>query len=223
MNLAHKHDIPATEYATKAAHARAHARPQLRLVAPLRPGKASRGVFSLVIGGLLALGLVAMLVINTSMAQGAFEVSALRAEKAQLAEQEATLDQEVSALGTPESLEAKARALGMVPSQSPAFLSLADGSVLGRPKATTVPDGAAIPSVPTLADATASEGIDNGLGDLPAALPADYDPAAADAAAANPGKAKGKAKKGTEDALWVEVPVDTRGTSDGDLSLEPVQ
>ncbi len=218
MNLAHKHDIPGTEYATKGAHARAHARPQLRLVAPLRPEVASRGVFALIVGGLLVAGLLAMLLINTSLAQGAFVVSELRAEQAGLLEQADQLSQEVSAMAAPESLEAQARRLGMVPSQSPAFLSLADGSILGKPKATDVPAGAAIPGVATPADATAAEGIDSGLADRPAPLPADYDPAAADAAAAaKPGK---KAKG--EEALWVEVPVDVTGTSDADLSLEPV-
>lgn len=221
MNLAHKHDIPATEYATRGAHARAHARPHLRLVAPLRPERASRGVFALFVGGLLALGLLGMLLINTSLAQGAFVVSELRAQQAELLEQEAGLSQAVAAMAAPKALEAQARALGMVPSESPAFLSLADGTVLGRPKATSVAPGAAVPVIPTPADATAGEGIDAGLADRPAALPSDYDPAAADSAAA--GAAKGGKKAKGEDALWVEVPVDTSGTSDDDLMLEPVE
>lgn len=213
MNLAHKHGVPATEYATRAAHAR-HARPQLRLVTPLRPEKASRGVFALVVGGLLSVGLVAMLLINTSLAQGAFVVSSLKAEQAKLSEQEASLSQEVSTLAAPESLERAARGLGMIPSQSPAFLSLADGSILGKPKASSVAPGAAVPQVPTPADATAAEAVDSAAADLPPALPADYDPAAADATAATTNK--------NGDSMWAEVPVDTSGISDGDLTLQPV-
>ena len=214
MNLAHKHDVPATEYATRGAHLRAHARPQLRLVTPLRPERASRGVFALIVGGLLSIGLVAMLLINTSLAQGAFVVSSLKAEQAKLSEQEASLTQEVTALAAPDSLEQQARALGMIPSQSPAFLSLADGSVLGKPKASNVGPGAAVPAVPTPADATASETVDSAAADLPPSLPADYDPAAADAAA--------NAKNKNGDSPWAEVPVDTSGVTDGDLTLQPV-
>lgn len=217
MNLARKHDVVETEYATRGAHARAHAKPQLRLVAPLRAEVASRGVFALIVGGLLSIGLVGMLLINTSLAQGAFVVSALKAERAQLSEQESALNEEVTALSAPNALEQKARGLGMVPSSSPAFLSLADGSVLGKPKAAPVAPGAAAPRIATPADATAAEGVDSGLADLPAPLPADYDPAAADAAANGKG-----AKASGEDSMWTEIPVDTSGTGDAGLSMEIV-
>ena len=102
-------------------------RAQLRLVSPLRPERASRGVFALLITGLLGLGLVGMLVINTQLAQGAFIVSDLTQERAKLAEQEAVLKQDVAAAAAPNALAQRARGLGMVQSQTPAFLRIQIG------------------------------------------------------------------------------------------------
>lgn len=219
MSLAHQH-TSVTEYATK--HAKAFARPNLRLVSPLRPDRASRGVFLLVVTAALAVGLLAMLIINTALAQGAFTVSDLKSQQAALLEQEAMLREEVSALAAPGALEQAARQMGMVPSLAPAFLNLADGTILGKPKSVPVSRYAPLPRVATPADATAAEGIDAGLADRPAPLPADYDPAAADAGVATSAPAKGKAKASGEDALWVEVPVSPQITGDAGLSLEPV-
>ena len=173
-----------TEYATRGARALRNARPHLRMVSPLRPERASRGVFALVVTGLLVAGMIVILVINTSLAQGAFTVSELQAEQATLTQQEQALSEAVAAAAAPESLEQQARALGMVPSENPVFLSVPSGRILGKPK----PAGGATSSIPRLltpADATVTEAVDNAsVGtDLPVAPGPGYDPAAADAAA----------------------------------------
>lgn len=160
-------------------------RAHLRVVSQLRPERASRGVFALVLGGMLLLGMVLILVINTSLAQGAFTVSELRAERTTLSQQEQALSEAVAAAAAPEALEQRARSLGMVPSESPVFLDVESGAVLGNPK----PAGGSRVSTPRLltpADATATEAVDNAAvgTDLPVAPGADYDPAAVDAAAA---------------------------------------
>lgn len=227
----------ATEYATPGAHARNKERAHLRLVSPLRPERASRGVFAVLVTALLGVGLVAMLVINTQLAQGAFVVSDLVQQKAQLAEQEAVLNEQVAAAAAPDALSQRARELGMIPSETPVFLRVPDGAVLGKPKAAKVATTAAAPRIALPADATATEAVDNAsVGtDLPVALPEGYDPAAADAgldavpvdsmpaqAPAKSGKA-GKAGKGSKGAKaaaaspWTEVPVDT-----GDAGLDAV-
>ena len=51
-----------TEYATRGA--RRSTRPNLRMVSPLRPERASRGVFALVVVGMLILGMIVILVIG---------------------------------------------------------------------------------------------------------------------------------------------------------------
>ena len=169
---------------SRGARGRRAAREHLRMVSPLRPERASRGVFALVVTGMLVLGMIVILVINTSLAQGAFTISELQAQEAVLTQQEQTLSEQVEAAAAPESLEQQARALGMVPSENPVFLTVPSGRVLGKPK----PAGGATTSFPRLltpADATVSEAVDNGgLGaDLPVSPGPDYDPAAADAAA----------------------------------------
>jgi hypothetical protein len=70
--------------------------------------------------------------------------------------------------------------MGMVPSESPVFLN-PDGSIVGKPKAaggtTSQP-----PVLRTPADGTVGEAVDTGAAGLPSRLPANYDPAVADAA-----------------------------------------
>jgi len=190
-----------TEYATRGARGLRAARPHLRMVSPLRPERASRGVFALVVTGLLVVGMVVILVINTSLAQGAFTVSELQAERAVLTQQEQTLAELVAAAAAPEALEQSARALGMVPSENPVFLRLPGGRVLGKPKAA----GGATSVTPRLltpADATVAEAVDNAsVGtDLPIAPGPDYDPAAADAAAAQAAAANEEAIAAEEKA-----------------------
>lgn len=188
----------ATEYATQGAKARKHSRPDLKLVAQLRPEKASRGVFALLVGGLLAAGLVVMLLINTSLASGAFVVSDLQAQKSALTVEAQALSKEVDAMSSPANLEAKARALGMKPSKNPVFLNLGDGSILGKPNGANVSPNAPLPKLATPADLTAVEAVDNAAmaAEFPATVGPNYDPAAADAAAAAPTAA---------DAAWGEI------------------
>jgi hypothetical protein len=173
-----------TEYATRGAKGLRSGRPNLRMVSPLRPERASRGVFALVVVGMLIIGMIVILVINTSLAQGAFTVSELQGRQAELTAQEQALSQAVAAAAAPDALERAARAMGMVPSQNPVFLKLPKGKILGKP--TAAPGGtAAEPKLRTPADATASEAVDNAAvgTDLPIAPGVGYDPAAADAAA----------------------------------------
>ncbi|MDO9486329.1 MAG: hypothetical protein Q7K25_09750 [Actinomycetota bacterium] len=207
----------ATEYATRGAHARVENedRPNLKLVSPLRPVKASRGTFALMVGALLIGGLGAMLMINTQLAQGSFAVSALQQELGTLTAQEAVLSEEVSAAAAPEALASKARELGMVASRTPVFLSIPDGKVLGKPKPAP---GTPVTPAAIAADDDAITSAD--LGE-PAVPGPNYDPAQVDAASA----AKGAAAKASEDSLWREVPirVGSVGSSDADLTAVPVR
>jgi hypothetical protein len=122
-----------TEYATRGARARKGQTPALRIVAPPRAERASRGMFALIIIALLAAGFLTNLLINTSMAQGAFRIGDLQQEEAKQMEAQSVLREQVAALAAPTLLESKARALGMVPTDSPVFLSVPDGKVIGQP------------------------------------------------------------------------------------------
>ena len=124
-----------TEFATQVAGRRMRRdRPHLRLVAPLRPERASRGLFAVVVTIVLALGLIVMLLINTSVAQTAFVVSELQSKQRELARTEASLTQAIATVAAPPVLESKARALGMVPARRPVFLTIPSGKVRGKAK-----------------------------------------------------------------------------------------
>lgn len=133
LHLDHSHveqTRSVTEYATKGVRRRT--RVNLRLVAPLRVRKASRGLFVIVLASILGIGLFGLLLIHTTLAQGAFTVSELRSTHAQLSRAEAALTESVAALTVPTVLEAKARELGMVLSPTPAFIQIHSGKILGK-------------------------------------------------------------------------------------------
>lgn len=80
----------------------------------------------------LALGLLAILFVNTMVAQGGFALVELKAEQSRLQERRQALEASIALAAAPASLEASARALGMVQGKAPAFLDVADGRVLGK-------------------------------------------------------------------------------------------
>ena len=114
----------------------------LRLVVTRR-SSAAKAPFVAAVVGILAVGLLGLLALNTVLAQDAFRLHALQLEGKTLAVQEQTLQREVERLQSPQSLAARASALGMVPGGPPAFLRLADGKVLGA----AVPGQAPAPAV----------------------------------------------------------------------------
>ena len=61
---------------------------------------------------------------NILLAQDAFTLSALKAEAKVVADQREAINRQIEASSSPEALAAKARALGMRPSESPVFLNL---------------------------------------------------------------------------------------------------
>jgi cell division protein FtsL len=97
------------------------------------PTHAPRVPFAALVLTVLALGLVGLLVLNTTLQQGAFYARDLEARAQTLTEQRQALQLRVAELREPQRVAEKAAALGMVPNPSPAFLRLSDGEVLGRP------------------------------------------------------------------------------------------
>ncbi|MGY0062553.1 FtsB family cell division protein [Streptomyces sp. LZ34] len=93
---------------------------------------ARRTPFVLLVVVLLGSGLIALLLLNSSLNQGSFELSRLEKQSTELSDERQALQQEVDRLSAPDALERRARELGMVPGGSPAFLN-PDGSVSGAP------------------------------------------------------------------------------------------
>lgn len=107
------------------------AAPRLRVI-PARAPRMGRTAFGLLVGGILAVGLLVALLLNTVLAQGAFAIHELERRASDLEVQQQELQRQVAALGAPETLNRRARALGMVETPSTAFLRLRDGKVRGQ-------------------------------------------------------------------------------------------
>ncbi|KAA1423479.1 cell division protein FtsL [Mumia zhuanghuii] len=121
---------------------RATGRPQpsprtpLRAVPARRP-RTPRAPFVLLVVTVLAGGLVGLLLLNTSMQNGAFELAELEKKAQELQSRHAELALEVEQRSTPEAVAERAAALGMVPNTNPAFLRLPDGKIVGDPEPAT--------------------------------------------------------------------------------------
>ncbi|MEE4424007.1 septum formation initiator family protein [Streptomyces bugieae] len=99
---------------------------------PAAPGTAARTPFVLLIVVLLGSGLITLLLLNSALNQGSFELSRLEKKTDELTDEQQALQQEVDGYSAPGALERRARRLGMVPGGAPAFL-LPDGTVRGKP------------------------------------------------------------------------------------------
>jgi hypothetical protein len=88
----------------------------------------SRVPFLVLCATLMVVSLVAVLVLNTTLARGSYEMSALQGEVAQTAQDVQGLQEDLSAAET--SLPSKARSLGMVPAENPTMVSLRTGKVV---------------------------------------------------------------------------------------------
>jgi hypothetical protein len=106
---------------------------RLRLVRRV-PADSPRLPFALLVIGLVAAGLVGLLIVNTSMQSGAFEVGRLQQQNQLLSEQQGDLQRQVQQLSSPVAVTNRAAALGMVADPNPGFLRLSDSKVLGSPQ-----------------------------------------------------------------------------------------
>ncbi|WP_194408777.1 hypothetical protein [Microbacterium cremeum] len=104
---------------------------RLRVVdapAPRRRPKLLYGIIA-VLGAFLIAG--AQMALSIMTTQGSYELSALTAKQSELTYQKQILYDEVAGLSSPQYLAANAAALGMVVDESPSYLRLSDGAILG--------------------------------------------------------------------------------------------
>ena len=107
-------------------------RPRLTVV-PRVAARASRIPFVLLVMALLGGGLIGLLLLNTALERGAYQVGALRSASAELAIRQQNLEMRVAALQEPARVSRRAERLGMVQNESTAFLVLGTGKVIGKP------------------------------------------------------------------------------------------
>ncbi|WP_234101674.1 penicillin-binding transpeptidase domain-containing protein [Streptomyces venezuelae] len=114
---------------------------------PSGPSSAARTPFVLLVVVLLGGGLISLLLLNSALNQGSFQLNELKDRTTELTDEEQALQRDVDDYAAPDALERRARELGMVPGGSPAFLG-PDGKVLGRPSRAEAPKPSPTPSKP---------------------------------------------------------------------------
>jgi len=107
-------------------------RPRLR-VAPPAPVSAPRAPFVALVLVLVLIGVIGILVLNTRIAENAFRLDALRTKQSTLDRDEERLRSDLASKESPVTLAMRAKQLGLVPSRTPAFLLLPDGTKLEMP------------------------------------------------------------------------------------------
>ncbi|MEW2348640.1 MULTISPECIES: septum formation initiator family protein [unclassified Streptomyces] len=105
-----------------------------RLLPERGTNRAARTPFVLLVVVLLAGGLITLLVLNSSLNEGSFQVSRLKKQSTDLTDEQQELQRDVDAYSAPDALARRAAELGMVPGGDPAFLA-PDGTVRGRASA----------------------------------------------------------------------------------------
>lgn len=118
-------------------------------VVPRRRTRAARVPFVTLVSLLLVSGVAGLLLFNTSMQQASFAATAMEEKADVLDAREQSLQMDLERLRDPQRLAVQARAIGMVPPNSPAFLRLSDGKVLGNPTPALVEDGLRVAPLPT--------------------------------------------------------------------------
>ena len=109
-------------------------RPAPRTGGPRPRARSPRMPFILLLVGLLGGALISLLVISTTLAQGAFRVTSLQQQNANLARQEQALTNEVAQAGNPAVIAQEAGQLGMRPNPKLGFIDLKTGKlVVGKP------------------------------------------------------------------------------------------
>ena len=110
--------------------------PAPRTAGPRPRARAPRMPFILLLVGLLAGALVSLLVISTTLAQGAFRITSLQQQNANLARQEQILSNQVAQASNPALIAEEAGQLGMRPNPRLGFIDLKTGKIIvGKPSA----------------------------------------------------------------------------------------
>ena len=127
-----RHARPQPRPGTAGSGPRPGTRPVPRTSRPR--ARSSRTPFILLLVGLLGGALVSLLVISTTLAQGAFRITSLQEQNANLAREQQTLTNEVAQAGNPAVIAQKAEQLGMRPNPHLGFIDQKTGKIIvGKP------------------------------------------------------------------------------------------
>ncbi len=125
-------------------------------------GRRSAIPFALLVLGVLMVGLVVLLMLNTAMDDNSVQIQQAQQKQASLTDSEQQLAQQLAGLSAPSSLASQAAAQGLVPNPQPAFLNPTTGAVLGAaspaptPSPTPTPTPTPTPSAAATSSASSS-------------------------------------------------------------------
>ncbi|MFJ7586106.1 hypothetical protein ACIQZO_01640 [Streptomyces sp. NPDC097617] len=154
---------------------------------PARPrsgGQAARMPFVLLVVALLGGGLISLLLLNSALNEGSFQLSKLKKETTALTDEEQALQRDVDAHSAPDALQRRAHELGLVPGGSPVFIG-PDGKIAGSAAPAEAPPSPT-PSPPAAAPPAGPSGAPAASASAPASAPGQPAPAAAPPAASGP-------------------------------------
>ncbi|WP_432055218.1 hypothetical protein [Streptomyces sp. bgisy022] len=155
---------------------------RLARLLPAGRARAARTPFVLLVVLLLGGGLIGLLVLNSALSEGAFELDDLKRDTKNLTDEEQALQRDIDAHSAPDALQRRARDLGMVPGGDPAFLA-PDGSVKGVPGPAASSGAPRVPAPEAMATATVP--LPSAAASVPTGAPA---PAPTPAPSTNPGR-----------------------------------
>jgi hypothetical protein len=110
-------------------------------VVPRRRTRAARMPFVALVSLVLLLGVIGLLLFNTSMQQASFATTSLEEQATTLTARQQTLQMELDVLRDPQHVAERAQDMGLVLPCGSATLRLKDGKVLGEPCAAAPVDG----------------------------------------------------------------------------------
>lgn len=106
-------------------------------VLPARISSTGSGAFAALCIVLLTAGLIALLLLNTALAQGSLALGQLQRDSARLTDTASNLQEQIDAASASGALARRATQLGMVRMGERAYIDLAAGTVSGEAKAAT--------------------------------------------------------------------------------------
>jgi hypothetical protein len=137
--------------------------PRLR-VAPPAPISAPRAPFIAAVIALVVAGVFGILLINTRTNENTFKISKLQDQQTALDNQQQRLENQIAGYESTGNLDAAARRLGLVKADTPAYIRLPDGKIIGVPKPGTgqpavTAQGAEDAAQKAVADGDAQNGV----------------------------------------------------------------
>ncbi|WP_093709218.1 septum formation initiator family protein [Streptomyces sp. 2131.1] len=159
---------------------------------PAGPSTAARTPFVLLVVLLLGGGLITLLLLNSALNEGSFELSELKKRTTELTDEQQALQRDVDASFEPDALARRARELGMVPGGGPAFLN-PDGTVRGVPSKAPPAPAVAPPPAPVVVPPPTTPAASPSAGaPTPTATPAPGAATASGTPAAQPSTSPGR-------------------------------